>query len=165
MATVADRQGVEIDQCSECGAIWLDAGELETIVAGQAPDEGAAGNISELRSRMREVLPPQGAVKYRDCPRCAQGMRRTNFGTISGVVVDECMQHGVLLDPGEMPAIEAFVRMGGPAFGEAVRAEQKQRANRPPPPPPEARHGLAGVRRAEYRTSAARTLWGLLFER
>jgi hypothetical protein len=30
MQTVAAGQGVEIDPCGECGAIWLDAGELET---------------------------------------------------------------------------------------------------------------------------------------
>jgi hypothetical protein len=37
MQTVAAGQGVEIDPCGECGAIWLDAGELETLIAGHAP--------------------------------------------------------------------------------------------------------------------------------
>ena len=28
---IADRKGVEIDYCPDCGGIWLDKGEIEAI--------------------------------------------------------------------------------------------------------------------------------------
>jgi len=162
MQPVGANQGVEIDQCLECGAIWLDAGELETLLVeqdtlglGQAPT-----SIGALRERMQEVLPPAEPVKYRECPRCAQMMRRSNFGTISGVIVDECLQHGVLLDPGEMQAIEAFVRMGGRSLGEQARLEQGQRAM---PSAPVPLYASGEIRRRGASSGAADVLWDLLF--
>lgn len=135
MDTVGVGKGVEIDQCGECGAIWLDAGELLALVADQAPPADAPlPTMGALREHMRDKVPGEAAVKYRDCPRCREAMRRTNFGTISGVVVDECIRHGVLLDAGELQAIEAFVRIGGQALGANYRLEQGQRAVMPAPP-------------------------------
>lgn len=160
MQTVGTNQGVEIDQCLECGAIWLDAGELDELLVDQDTDGlgQAPTSVRALRERMQEVLPPQDPVKYRDCPRCGQVMRRSNFGTISGVIVDECLQHGVLLDPGELQAIEAFVRMGGRSLGHQAQLEQGKRAM-PPAPVPLSSGGDA--RRASG--SAADVLWDLLF--
>ena len=162
MQTVAAGQGVEIDPCGECGAIWLDAGELETLIAGHAPAPDAPlPTMGALRQHMRERVPAEGPVKYLDCPRCGQGMRRTNFGTISGVVVDECVRHGVLLDAGELPAIEAFVELGGRALGENYRREQGQRSV--PPLPAELRPAVARPRAEDVVSSAADSLWDVLF--
>lgn len=161
MQVVGTNQGVEIDQCLECGAIWLDAGELEQLLVEQDTDglAQAPTSVKQLRERMQEVLPPQEPVKYRECPRCAQVMRRVNFGTISGVIVDECLQHGALLDPGELQAIEAFLRMGGRSLGEQARLEQGQRAM-PPAPVPLRRPGeITG----DAKGTAADVLWDLLF--
>ena len=162
METVAAAHGVEIDQCLECGAIWLDAGELEALVADQEPTERERPTMGALRARMREVLPSEGAVKYKDCPRCLQVMRRTNFGTISGVVVDECVQHGVLLDPGELQAIEAFIRMGGRPLGEEVRLEHGQRVLAPAPPPPPPQDTVQAYERRQG-VAALETIWHMLF--
>ena len=162
METVAAAHGVEIDQCLECGAIWLDAGELEALVADQEPTERERPTMGALRARMREVLPSEGAVKYKDCPRCLQVMRRTNFGTISGVVVDECVQHGVLLDPGELQAIEAFIRMGGRPLGEEVRLEHGQRVLAPAPPPPPPQDTVQAYERRQG-VAALETIWHVLF--
>lgn len=162
MQAVGTNQGVEIDQCLECGAIWLDAGELDALLVDQDTDglETAATSVRALRVRMQEVLPPQEPVKYRECPRCAQVMRRSNFGTISGVIVDECLQHGVLLDPGELQAIEAFVRMGGRSLGEQARIEQGKRAM---PAAPEPLRSPGEVRRESKSGFAGDVLWDLLF--
>lgn len=162
MQAVGTNQGVEIDQCLECGAIWLDTGELDQLLVEQDTEglERAPTSVRALRERMQEVLPPQGPVQYRECPRCAQVMRRVNFGTISGVIVDECLQHGVLLDPGELQAIEAFVRMGGRSLGEQARLEQGQRAM---PPAPVPLRSPGEIRRSSAGSTAADVLWDLLF--
>lgn len=162
MQAVGTNQGVEIDQCLECGGIWLDAGELEALVRPQVEVAAAAPTVSvrELRERMREVQPPEESVKYRDCPRCGQVMRRINFGTISGVIVDECRQHGVLLDPGELQAIETFLQLGGASLGAQARLEQGQRAV---PPAPESLRAPHEVRPVDAAGSVADVLWDLLF--
>jgi hypothetical protein len=93
-------------------------------------------------------------------------MARRNFGTISGVVVDECQRHGVLLDEGELQAIESFVAMGGERLGEEARLEQGQRSV-PPPPEPHFRPGevrttVGGVVRDTAALTVADKIWGLL---
>ena len=40
---MADRQGVEIDYCSQCRGVWLDRGELDKIIERSA---GAFGRYS-----------------------------------------------------------------------------------------------------------------------
>ena len=58
----ADREGVEIDYCSQCRGVWLDRGELEKIIArvesqdssGREPnDEGEDNDRDELRDSPR----------------------------------------------------------------------------------------------------------------
>jgi hypothetical protein len=45
-----DYQGVQIDQCPECGGMWLDAGEAETLMKKES-----GGITSILRSVFRGV--------------------------------------------------------------------------------------------------------------
>jgi Zn-finger nucleic acid-binding protein len=170
MASVGTQQGVEVDQCLECGAVWLDAGELEALLASRNSEpsgETPVASLSQLRARMATVVPGEAAVHYRECPRCGDVMGRRNFGTISGVVVDECRRHGVLLDEGELQAIESFVRMGGEKIGEEVRVEQGQRALPLPPEPldrpGEVRTTFGGVVRGAATQTVADTIWSLLF--
>ncbi|MBL9100518.1 MAG: zf-TFIIB domain-containing protein [Myxococcales bacterium] len=170
MHAVGMGQGVEVDQCIECGAVWFDAGELDALLTSEVADEEApVTDLPALRRRMTGLVPgeSQAAIRYRECPRCGDVMARRNFGTISGVVVDECPRHGVLLDEGELQALETFVRVGGKQLGEQVRADQGLRSV-PPAPEPHARPG-------EVRTtgqsvvveaateSLASTIWRLLF--
>jgi uncharacterized protein len=41
---IAERRGVEIDYCPSCRGVWLDRGELDTIIqrAGEGPHQGRA---------------------------------------------------------------------------------------------------------------------------
>ena len=106
-------RGVEIHRCIGCAGLWLDPGELDTMV----DDPGlATADVATLRAGMKEVQVPTGPVRYRKCPCCHQVMQRRNFGTHSGVIVDECRAHGMYLDPGEFEAIEAFIKLGGLAL-------------------------------------------------
>lgn len=53
-------------------------------------------------------------------------MNRRNFGRRSGVIVDECVEHGLFLDPGEFEAIETFIAHGGLALASADRRKYLQ---------------------------------------
>lgn len=106
-------RGVEIHRCTRCDGLWLDPGRLDQIV--EMVDEPAhrPADLPRLRRRMQAVAPPVGDVRYRKCPRCQAVMNRRNFGTHSGVILDECVEHGLFLDPGEFEAIETFIGLGG----------------------------------------------------
>lgn len=58
---MAERQGVEIDYCSQCRGIWLDRGELEKIIE----------RSSNLNQSFEQQYPPTGFAddnfrKYKD---------------------------------------------------------------------------------------------------
>ena len=39
---MSERQGIEIDYCSQCRGVWLDRGELDKIIERSAPAEQPA---------------------------------------------------------------------------------------------------------------------------
>ncbi|MCA9714867.1 MAG: zf-TFIIB domain-containing protein [Myxococcales bacterium] len=126
MTTDFDR-GVELDRCLGCGGLWLDVGELDVVSA--APATAPVHNVAALRREMQAhtVHMNQGPVRYRTCPRCGGVMNRRNFGTLSGVIIDECPRHGVFLDPEELEAIERFVELGGMELQRRGEAERRAR--------------------------------------
>ena len=52
-------------------------------------------------------------VTYIDCPVCRKLMNRVNLGTRSGVIADQCRQHGMWLDGGELRQIMEWMKAGG----------------------------------------------------
>lgn len=89
--------GIEVDRCGICGGIWLDAGELETLVAS---DRG-------VRSAARMLDHADGAVEPVDrdpvCPRDGSGLipkRDTNKPHVECDACETC--GGVFLDAGEL---------------------------------------------------------------
>lgn len=51
-------------------------------------------------------------------------MNRKNFGGASGVIVDVCPLHGMWFEVGELESVLSFVRQGGLARAERLRAER-----------------------------------------
>lgn len=66
---MAERQGIEIDYCSQCRGVWLDRGELDKIIE---------------RTLMREqadlIQEQAKAVGHRGRGRGAQGFREDHHG-------------------------------------------------------------------------------------
>ena len=107
-------------------------GDLELVVTPLRPVLETA-DLRTIRERVRTMKQVPDAVVYRNCPRCQQVMHRRNFGRVSGVVVDECRNHGVYLDDDELNRIKAFVSAGGLSLtqhmehSELKRSEQRRR--------------------------------------
>lgn len=106
---------VEVDLCSECGGLWLDAGELVKL---RLTVEEA--DIQELLKKMegpRNVPPTSKRVKL-PCPVCPGNL---SFLNVEGVDLDMCTQcRGLWLDRGELePALEALTN---PDDGEKLDA-------------------------------------------
>ena len=87
-----DYRGVEIDRCTACGGIWLDAVEPEQLRARAGAESIDTG--SEIRG---EIMNDTDEV---DCPRCRTPLvRRPGPGELELDVCPRC--HGTYFDAGE----------------------------------------------------------------
>ncbi len=53
-------------------------------------------------------------------------MTRINFGTKSGVIIDQCSAHGVWLDGGELRRLLTWRKAGGELLHEQIMREKEQ---------------------------------------
>ena len=86
--------GVAIDLGYACRGIWLDAGELASLLGEEEQSASLLGS-RKLYRRSWE--------KERHCPRCGTGMKKWTLGIETPVVVDICPEnHGEWFDRGEL---------------------------------------------------------------
>jgi hypothetical protein len=93
----AELESVEIDFCSGCGGIWLDAGELESLLADDA----------KARQAVASLIPvPTCSENKRKCPVCRKNMDKVNAGTGGNItLLDRCPGHGLWFDRGELKQV------------------------------------------------------------
>ena len=89
---------VEIDYCTDCAGIWLDAGELEMLL-------GDAEKSKQLISSLQ--LAPTCTEKPRKCPICDRKMEKVVVGPDKPVLlIDRCRRgDGLWFDAGELQNI------------------------------------------------------------
>lgn len=89
---------VEIDYCTECGGIWLDAGELEMLLGEQ---QKARQLLDSFKIDSSSVEKP------RKCPICDKKMRKIIVGTSEpALLIDKCRRgDGLWFDKGELEDI------------------------------------------------------------
>lgn len=103
------RAGVSIDRCGHCGALWVDKGEIERIVAMKA---SAGVDIGPFRRD--KLVNPLGAL---NCPRDGTILTEIADATQKHVLVMLCTDcGGKLLDAGELLDLQDFT------FAERLRA-------------------------------------------
>ncbi len=120
-------QQVEIDFCSECSGIWLDAGELEMLL--QNPGQAAKLLASFTPDK-------KSTEKARKCPICRKKMQKVFVGT-SGpeILIDKCKKdHGLWFDKGELHDIlkkatldkdNKITKLLADMFGEDLQTEKQ----------------------------------------
>ncbi len=105
--------GIDLEECRDCGGIWLDAASFEQICADREMQEKAAIYPAPPRSPAPEGTAGRPQRYYVPCPVCGELMNRKNFADCSGIVVDVCKAHGLWLDRLELQQIVGFIRDGG----------------------------------------------------
>lgn len=88
-------EDVEIDYCTDCGGIWLDAGELELLL-------GEPGKARDLLDSFK--ADSACAEQARKCPICDKKMQKIIAGTsVGSPLVDRCGRgDGLWFDKGEL---------------------------------------------------------------
>jgi Zn-finger nucleic acid-binding protein len=94
--------GVKLDRCPKCAGIWLDRGELETVMMLK---------LSEVESNFEDQTATRGgadeAAGYMRCPRCPERrLQRISYTVMHPVRIDRCEQClGNWLDKSELDSI------------------------------------------------------------
>lgn len=93
---------LRFEQCTNCGGIWFEGGELDQAIEQALPD--AQWLEFDLWKDVEAMSMHWGD---RQCPVCGKTMAQIVYGE-TGVIVDYCVdEHGVFLDQGEFEKILA----------------------------------------------------------
>ena len=91
---VLELNEVEVDYCTSCCGVWLDAGELELLI----DDENNGENL--LTSFHVDSNHPERPYK---CPICKKKMDKVHVGANKDVLIDKCpAEDGLWFDEGEL---------------------------------------------------------------
>ena len=90
--------GITIDACSDCGAIWFDDGELDSLTSELSEVELARDALAVVKSRRAFGAISDHAVRYFPCPVCKETMNRRNYREASGIILHRCCGHGTWVD-------------------------------------------------------------------
>ena len=101
---------IDLDQCLRCGGVWLDLALFERVAADR---EERGTVLGALPGDQAKAPPAPEAIHYRPCPACGKLMNRTNYGRISGVILDTCKEHGLWFDKDELRRVLEFIQKGG----------------------------------------------------
>ena len=93
-------EGIEIDYCTNCGGIWLDASELELLL-------NDPGKAKILLDSFR--IDSTSTERLKKCPICNKKMQKVVVGSSKPVLlIDKCRRgDGLWFDKGELQDIVA----------------------------------------------------------
>lgn len=112
-----------IEKCPDCHGLFFDNEELQYVL------EKKTAQVSYINNeRLKEIADTRilGKIVYRPCPVCKKLMNRMNFGARSGTIIDQCKDHGLYLDGGELRQLLEWRKAGGHLV-EKRSAEFKQK--------------------------------------
>jgi Zn-finger nucleic acid-binding protein len=117
-----DWEGIRVLSCPECRGTFFPDHALESVLnqlrAGAETLEVSAV-LADFRKRFTRKLPP--SVRYRNCPVCEDPMLRSNYGTVSGVIVHVCGDHGTFVNEMEFANLAEFIVRGGDQLADHAR--------------------------------------------
>jgi len=94
---VLELEQVEIDYCTNCEGIWLDAGELELLL-----------ETEQERAKFSKFLIEESTMNEKSyrCPICSKKMGKIFVGEERKILIDKCKKnHGLWLDKGELESV------------------------------------------------------------
>lgn len=80
---VLELDRIEIDYCTSCKGIWLDAGELELLLEG-AEEDNLLSSFNPDKNNKEEK---------RKCPICFKKMKKVLCGLQGNILIDRCVNN------------------------------------------------------------------------
>lgn len=117
--------GIPVLSCPACrGSFFPERGLEEALNKLRATVSATdmATVLSEFKGRFTRSLPT--AIRYKSCPVCRTVMTRRNYGSVSGVIVDHCGQHGTWVDESAFAELADFITRGGDLLAMQARRIQ-----------------------------------------
>lgn len=123
-----------IERCYSCYGLFFDPGEIEILL------ESSVSNIFSINTEHidninKDRYQKSKKIKYVECPVCHILMNRVNYSHRSGVIIDQCIKHGVWLDNGEITHLMEWKKAGGELLSTKKKQEKKLRKRNPPDAP------------------------------
>ncbi|HEY6105142.1 MAG TPA: hypothetical protein VIV59_04120 [Anaeromyxobacteraceae bacterium] len=109
--------GTPVRRCDGCGRLFLDRADrcrpFAALTRRFTPESlSALQRAGQARLEALQARAPEAPL-YADCPVCRRRMGRRAFSPRSGIVLQECAEHGTLGEPGWLAEAVAFVEGGG----------------------------------------------------
>lgn len=102
-------ENMTIENCAQCGGIWLDKGELQPILTARDihfSHELVEKTLKEAHCSIRKA----DVSDLLACPKCADPMHALNYNYSSGVIINTCPNgHGVWFDKDELAEVQIFM--------------------------------------------------------
>ncbi|MHC4474766.1 MAG: TFIIB-type zinc ribbon-containing protein [Planctomycetota bacterium] len=104
-------EGQDVSFCQTCWGHWLTRSQLDTIVQEVAYKFSRLEKKAVLKTMRKEGdADRQGAEsQVINCPECDQPMEKKRYAESCPVEIDECGEHGIWLDTGEIKDLQIFV--------------------------------------------------------
>ena len=109
--SILNLAGVELDFCHECTGIWFDRKEMKQFLKVIA-EEKSAGKIYRLLNEMAFGDDRRKRGSYIQCPICKDLMIQRNYLEISGILLDQCLDHGTWADKQDLISILDLISTG-----------------------------------------------------
>jgi Zn-finger nucleic acid-binding protein len=146
--TTREVGGLEIQECPKCHGLWTQGNHFEALVERAATAVRERAQVGEsIDPRVDGDNPAKSSVEYRRCPACDALMRRLNYQKRSGVIIDQCNEHGTWLDAHELERIAGFVLSGRAAKVAHLQAVESAESDRQKAREASRRMALASARR------------------
>jgi Zn-finger nucleic acid-binding protein len=120
---------LSIERCHTCFGLFFDKGEIELILQSSVSNVFDI-NPQHIDSINKDRYRKQEKIHYMKCPECRILMNRVNFGQRSGVVIDQCIIHGIWLDNGELTHLQEWKKAGGQLLQQEHAAEMEKQQQR-----------------------------------
>ncbi|MCD6496857.1 MAG: zf-TFIIB domain-containing protein [Deltaproteobacteria bacterium] len=114
--------GLDMYECPECCGLWLGNDDFDAVRRKKVA-EFEQYPVPREETKARRLEP----VLYLKCPECGVLMNRVNFAKRSGVIIDQCREHGVWLDDEELERIARFISEGGLVTASKAQARETSR--------------------------------------
>jgi len=122
-----DIEGAQSLLCPTCHGMFFPSDALESVLnklRATCDPTDVDSALRDFKDRFRRELPKN--VRYKQCPVCDEPMIRRNYGTVSGVIIDVCHEHGTWVDENAFAELASFIVRGGDLVaGKAQQARAR----------------------------------------